>query len=101
MVIHLNSLATVVTCSPAQNACDALFVKYDAKENIDIMHAVVTEARARRQAGEPPGPDTWRADLDPRSAARARTIPVLKNERDELKARLAEVRARSHAVISK
>ena len=48
----------------------------------------MTEARERQKAGIPPGPDTWRADLDPRSAVRARTIPVLKNEREELLKRL-------------
>lgn len=52
---------------------------------------MVTEARERQKAGVQPGPDTWRVDLDPRTAARARTIPILKNEREELKKRLAEV----------
>jgi polyamine-modulated factor 1 len=59
---------------------------------------VVTDARARRQRGETAdgggstGVDSWRADLQPRAAVRARTIPVLERERDLLRARLAEVR---------
>lgn len=59
---------------------------------------MVTDARARRQRGETAdgggstGVDSWRADLQPRAAVRARTIPVLERERDLLRARLAEVR---------
>ena len=75
-----------------QTACDKLFERYDAREKIDILHAVVTEARERQKAGVLPGPDTWRPEIDPRTAARAKTIPILQNERDELKKRLAEVR---------
>lgn len=52
----------------------------------------MTEARARQKAGEQPGSDTWRADLDPRTAARARTVPLLTEERDRLRAELAEVK---------
>jgi hypothetical protein len=63
---------------------------------VDILHQVVTEARARRQRGETgdsgTGVDSWRADLQPRAAVRARTIPALERERDSLRARLAEVR---------
>jgi Nnf1 len=66
---------------------------------VDILHQVVTEARARRQRGETvsaagssTGADTWRADLQPRAAVRARTLPALERERDSLRARLAEVR---------
>ena len=66
---------------------------------MDILHQVVTEARARRQrgdtqsvAGADTGADIWRADLQPRPAVRARTIPALERERESLRARLAEVR---------
>ena len=75
-----------------------LFEQYDVQKNVDILHQVVTEARARRvQRGETrsaagTGADTWRADLQPRAAVRARTIPALERERDSLRARLAEVR---------
>ena len=76
-----------------------LFEQYDVQKNVDILHQVVTEARARRQRGETgsaaggdTGADTWRADLQPRVAVRARTIPALERERDSLRARLAEVR---------
>ena len=62
---------------------------------MDILHQVVTEARARRQRGETGDGSTrvdgWRAGLQPRAAVRARTIPALERERDSLRARLAEV----------
>ena len=72
-----------------------LFEQYDVQKNVDILHQVVTEARARRQRGETGDGSTrvdgWRADLQPRAAVRARTIPALERERDSLRARLAEV----------
>jgi hypothetical protein len=82
-----------------------LFEQYDVQENVDILHQVVTEARARRvqrgetgsAAGGGTSADTWRADLQPRAAVRARTIPTLERERDSLRARLAEVRFFGHA----
>jgi hypothetical protein len=60
---------------------------------------VVTEARARRQRGETPGPDRWRADLQPGEVVRARVIPGLERERDLLRARLAEVRSLQQKII--
>ncbi|KAH9976781.1 hypothetical protein BGW80DRAFT_1167345 [Lactifluus volemus] len=68
-----------------------LFEQYDVQKNVDILHRVVTEARARRQRGETPGPDRWRADLQPGEVVRARVIPGLERERDLLRARLAEL----------
>ena len=78
-----------------QTNTNKLFEQYDVQKNVDILHQVVTEARARRQRGETGDGSTrvdgWRADLQPRAAVRARTIPALKRERDSLRARLAEV----------
>ena len=80
-----------------QTNTNKLFDQYDVQKNVDILHQVVTEARARRQrgdtvAGADTGADIWRADLQPRPAVRARTIPALERERELLRARLAEVR---------
>lgn len=74
-----------------------LFEEYDVQKNLDTLHQVVTEARERRQRGESSGAgagaeDLWRADLQPRTAVRARTVPALERERDALRARLADVR---------
>ncbi len=75
-----------------------MFEQYDVQKNVDILHKVVTEARARRQRGETgSGADTWRADLQPRAAVRAQTITTLERERDSLRARLTEVRFLVHA----
>ncbi|KAI0704083.1 hypothetical protein C8Q76DRAFT_753601 [Earliella scabrosa] len=70
--------------------CEELFVKYNVKENLDNLHAVVTAARARKQAGYD-GKDVWRDDLQPRAAVRARTVPLLEQERDRLRAELAQL----------
>ncbi|KAL7280713.1 hypothetical protein PYCCODRAFT_1406138 [Trametes coccinea BRFM310] len=70
--------------------CEELFKKYNVKENLDNLHAVVTAARARKQAGYD-GKDVWREDLQPRAAVRARTIPLLEKERDRLRAQLSQL----------
>jgi hypothetical protein len=68
-----------------------VFAEYELKYNIDILHAVVTEARARKQRGEI-GNDVWREDLQPKAAVRARTVPLLEKEAAKLRATLDEVR---------
>ncbi|KAI0316185.1 hypothetical protein OF83DRAFT_1173143 [Amylostereum chailletii] len=67
-----------------------VFARDRVQERLDRMHAVVTEARARHQSGEVRA-DVWREDLDPRTAVRARTIPVLESEADRLRAQLASM----------
>ena len=63
----------------------------DVKPNVDTLHAVVTEARARKKAGYT-GKDVWREDIQPSAAVRARIIPILEAEKERLKAQLEEVR---------
>ncbi|RPD61048.1 hypothetical protein L226DRAFT_612776 [Lentinus tigrinus ALCF2SS1-7] len=79
--------------------CEELFKKYNVKENLDNLHAVVTAARARKQTGYD-GKDVWREDLQPRTAVRARTIPLLERERDRLKAELAQLTAENSELQS-
>ncbi|RDX43836.1 hypothetical protein K466DRAFT_520096 [Polyporus arcularius HHB13444] len=79
--------------------CEQLFKKYNVKENLDNLHAVVTAARARKQAGYD-GKDVWREDLQPRAAVRARTIPLLEQERDRLRAELAQLTAENSGLQS-
>jgi hypothetical protein len=55
------------------------------------MHSVVNEAKERDKAGVTPGSDTWRPNLEPRTAVRARTIPVLRKAKKEYEQKLAEV----------
>ncbi|KAI0694654.1 hypothetical protein C8T65DRAFT_51552 [Cerioporus squamosus] len=79
--------------------CEGLFKKYNVKENLDNLHAVVTAARARKQSGYV-GKDVWREDLQPRAAVRARTIPLLEQERDRLRAELAQLTAENSGLQS-
>jgi hypothetical protein len=74
-----------------------VFAEYDLKHNIDILHAVVTEARSRKQSGLI-GNDVWREDLSPKAAVRARTVPLLEKEAMRLRATLDEVQS-LHFVI--
>ncbi|EPQ56650.1 hypothetical protein GLOTRDRAFT_75457 [Gloeophyllum trabeum ATCC 11539] len=78
-------------------AADELLAEYNAKEKIDILHAVVTEARARRHmgGGEAKRKDLWREDLQPRQAVRARTIPVLEQEVERLRRTLRDLEERN------
>ena len=75
----------------SQDACEQLLKQYGVRENLDSLHAVVTEARARKQAGYN-GHDVWREDLSPGAAVRARTVPVLEKERERLRTELQSVR---------
>ncbi|KAH9926299.1 uncharacterized protein BXZ73DRAFT_102980 [Epithele typhae] len=70
--------------------CEELLKKYNVKENIDNLHAVVTAARERKRR-EYDGKDVWREDLQPRAAVRARMIPMLETERDRVRAELAQL----------
>ncbi|KIM83167.1 hypothetical protein PILCRDRAFT_819948 [Piloderma croceum F 1598] len=82
--------------------CEDLFAEYNLQHNIDILHAVVTEARTRKQQyilqqqqqavkDVEVGKDVWRKDLHPRTAARARTVPLLEKEAGRLRATLEEM----------
>ncbi|KAG2356246.1 hypothetical protein BDR07DRAFT_1380931 [Suillus spraguei] len=52
------------------------------------LHAVVSEARARKQRGEIHGKDVWRENLAPHAAVRARTVRVMESEIERLRAEL-------------
>lgn len=52
---------------------------------------MVSEGKARKAAGEPPGKDAWTRVLEPKEAIRARVVPVLRGEKARLEAVLAEV----------
>ncbi|KAF9804042.1 hypothetical protein IEO21_09488 [Rhodonia placenta] len=71
--------------------CEELLKQFNVRENLDNLHAVVTEARIRKQSGNYDGKDVWREDLHPSVAVRARTTPLLEKERDRLRAELEEL----------
>lgn len=73
-----------------QKNCEAIFNEYNVKPNIDILHAVVTEARARKQSGGT-GKDIWKENIAPQAATRARALPLLEKEAAKLRATLAQV----------
>lgn len=83
-------LVQILTCT-IQDNCEEVFAEYNLKENIDSLHAVVTDARARKQNGQTSGEDVWRENIEPRAAVRARTIPLLQAEAERLRATLLEV----------
>ncbi|KAI0832133.1 hypothetical protein BC628DRAFT_1351815 [Trametes gibbosa] len=85
-----NLISSRLETSITQENCEELFKKYNVKENLDNLHAVVSTARTRRQTGYD-GSDIWREDLPPRAAVRARTVPMLEKERDRLRAELAQL----------
>jgi hypothetical protein len=61
------------------------------RDSINILHAVVSEARARKQHGEVHGKDVWRENLAPRAAVRARTVRVMESEVERARAELQAV----------
>lgn len=73
-----------------QDDITALFEKYRVRENIDILHKVVTEAKVRKEKGEVTK-GVWREDLQPRNAVCARTVPILEAETARLRETLAKV----------
>ncbi|KAJ8473593.1 hypothetical protein ONZ45_g16235 [Pleurotus djamor] len=68
---------------------DELFAKYGVQENIDILHAIISEAKDRKQRGEIRN-DVWRQDLEPHNAVSARTVPSLDSAVKRLEELLAE-----------
>jgi len=63
---------------------------YNVQENIDTLHQVINDGKARKEQGTV-GNDVWQENLEPRSAIAARTVPVLKREAERLKELIAEV----------
>ncbi|KAF4593155.1 Nuclear MIS12/MIND complex subunit PMF1/Nnf1 [Pleurotus pulmonarius] len=68
---------------------DELFAKYGVQKNIDILHAIVTEAKERSRQNETRN-DVWREDLDPHNAVSARTVPILEAEVQRMRELVAE-----------
>ena len=73
---------------------------FNFRDSINILHAVVSEARARKQRGEIHGKDVWREDLAPRAAVRARTVRVMESEVKRIRAELQAVSSSLANVIT-
>ncbi|KAG1723245.1 uncharacterized protein EDB91DRAFT_1173184 [Suillus paluster] len=78
-------------------SCENLFKEFNVRDSINILHAVVSEARARKQRGELNGKDVWRENLTPRAAVRARTVRVIESEVEHLRAELQAENAALYA----
>jgi len=63
---------------------EAMLTQYSAAEAIDTLHKCVLEAKEAQKNGTEPK-DAWRDELAPRIAVRARTVPVLEEERDRMR----------------
>ncbi|PVG03167.1 hypothetical protein CPB86DRAFT_430087 [Serendipita vermifera] len=90
-----------------QEKADEILAKYKAYEGIDCLAEAVAEARKTAVADQPQSngrrrssvssnqqkkkKDTWRAELAPRSAVHAVTVPLLEAEKERLERDLAEV----------
>ncbi|KAI9573746.1 hypothetical protein HD554DRAFT_2251245 [Boletus coccyginus] len=79
-------------------SCETLFRDFNVRDSINILHRVVTDARARKQRGEMEAKDIWKEDLEPRAAVRARTVPVLESEVEKLKATLQGLEEENQAL---
>lgn len=84
-LLKVATLPSAESC--LQDDITQLFEKYGVRDNIDILHKIVTEAKARKDVTK----DIWREDIQPRNAVYARTIPVLEAETAQLEEILARV----------
>ncbi|KAL1747965.1 hypothetical protein HDZ31DRAFT_30834 [Schizophyllum fasciatum] len=77
--------------------------EHDMQASIDTLHRIVNEAKERDQAlaatARAPPPDVWSSSTTPRNAIAARTVPILRQQRDQLKAMLAEQRAKNAQML--
>ncbi|EIN09406.1 hypothetical protein PUNSTDRAFT_133198 [Punctularia strigosozonata HHB-11173 SS5] len=91
-----NDVSKYMETIVSRNSKDVL-AKYNLKDNLDELHAIITEARARRKAREAgtltddDEKDVWRPDLPPRTATVARVVPLLEREKERMLKELAEM----------
>jgi len=78
---------------------EGMLAQYNAAEAIDTLHKCVLEAKDSQKKGVVPK-DAWRADLAPRAAVRARTAPVLEEERDRMRVQLEELEKENLELIA-
>ncbi|KAG1854844.1 hypothetical protein DFJ58DRAFT_913997 [Suillus subalutaceus] len=82
-------------------SCENLFKEFNVRDSINILHAVVSEARARKQRGEIHGKDVWRENLAPRAAVRARTVRVMESEVERARAELQALEEENAALYAR
>ncbi|QRV88876.1 hypothetical protein RhiJN_16894 [Ceratobasidium sp. AG-Ba] len=77
-----------------------LLRRYDARGAIDSLDSAVAEAKKRLADGIPNQKDEWKPELDPRSAVRARVIPVLDQESARLQKELEELEKQNRVYMT-
>ncbi|KAG6374645.1 hypothetical protein JVT61DRAFT_4010 [Boletus reticuloceps] len=80
-------------------SCETLFREFNVRDSINVLHRVVTDARARKEGGETEGKNIWKKDLEPRAAIRARTVPILESEVEKLRATLQNFEEENQAMF--
>lgn len=75
-----------------QKECNELLRRYDARTSIDALDEAVVEAKKNQASGKTGHQkDEWKPEIDPRSAVRARVLPVLEQEQLRLQKELDDV----------
>ncbi|KAG8696367.1 hypothetical protein FRC09_008553 [Ceratobasidium sp. 395] len=78
-----------------------LLRRYDARGAIDALDGAVAEAKKRLADGTSgTQKDEWKPELDPRSAVRARVLPVLDQESARLQKELEELEAQNRKYVA-
>ncbi|KAF8705417.1 Nnf1, partial [Rhizoctonia solani] len=85
-----------------QKESSELLRLYEARAAIDALDEAIVEAK-KRQVEEDNGnhKDEWKPDIDPRTAVRARVMPVLEKEQAELQKELDELEEQNRKYIAR
>ncbi|KAG8763623.1 hypothetical protein FRC11_014964 [Ceratobasidium sp. 423] len=75
---------------------------YEARAAIDALDEAIVEAKKRQaEEGNADHKDEWKPDIDPRTAVRARVVPVLEREQAELQKELNELEEQNRKYIAR
>ncbi|KAH7335284.1 hypothetical protein B0J17DRAFT_669398 [Rhizoctonia solani] len=75
---------------------------YEARAAIDALDEALVEAKKRQAEGENANyKDEWKSEIDPRTAVRARVMPVLEREQAELQKELSELEEQNRKYIAR
>ncbi|EUC59692.1 GDP-mannose transporter, partial [Rhizoctonia solani AG-3 Rhs1AP] len=88
--------------SCTQKESSELLRLYDARAAIDALDEAIVEAKKRQVEGESTNHrDEWKPDIDPRTAVRARVMPVLEREQVELQKELNELEEQNRKYLAR
>ncbi|CAE7216456.1 unnamed protein product [Rhizoctonia solani] len=75
---------------------------YEARAAVDALDEAIIEAKKRQAEGESANhKDEWKPDIDPRTAVRARVMPVLEREQAELQKELNELEEQNRKYLAR